>query len=318
MIEKNHSIEANWVVNLLCNYHCSYCGSRADAERPDHLTLSPQEYAEFFDRSERTWMLCMTGGEPFIHQKVVEIMEAVSQRHFLTINTNGTQTQRLREFGRRVPPERVQSIHVGIHVDERSRMNGWEALVDNIRLLKRYGFYLFASVVVTSQVIRQFPALYAQLKDEADCLLLPKLVRDEWYPKAYTSVERELIRSYIDRILGQFPELQHEPYTVNPIHDRDYVGGFPDFRGHDCRAGVDFVRIDPRGTIWRCQQKERIGSLITGELNLHKQPYVCRETFCPYYCLKYSSLRGVGTKEVQARAVTTPPLVVLGEQVGSA
>jgi hypothetical protein len=243
-------------------------------------------------------------------------MEAVSQRHFLTINTNGTQTQRLREFVKTVRPERVQSIHVGIHAEERSRTNGWEALVENIRLLKRHGFHVFASVVVTSQVITQFPALYARLRNDADCLLLPKLVRDKWYPKAYTAAERELIRSYIDRILGEFPELQYEPYTVNPIHDRDYVGGFPDFRGHDCRAGVDFVRIGPRGMIWRCEQKERIGNLVTGELNLHKEPYACRETFCPYYCLKYSSFRRSGAPDVQARAVTTPGLVVLGEQVG--
>lgn len=66
-------------------------------------------------------MLCMTGGEPFIHQKVVEVMEAVSQRHFLTINTNGT--QRLREFVRRLQPERVQSIHVGLSDALRIELN---------------------------------------------------------------------------------------------------------------------------------------------------------------------------------------------------
>jgi organic radical activating enzyme len=239
MIEGTYSIEANWVINKLCNYHCTYCWSRSDVEQAGVLTLTPLQYADFFDRSNRTWMLCITGGEPFVYAKVVDVMEAITENHFISINTNGSQTQRINDFVKRVRPSRVQSIHIGLHPAERTGTDGWKTLIENIRVLKQHGFEVFASAVMAPQVILQFPRAYALMMKDADCVLLPKLLRDATYPKAYTFSEQALIESYIDRILSDFPDLKDRPYTVNPIHDRDYVSGFPDFR--DTTAAREWI-----------------------------------------------------------------------------
>ena len=42
-------IEADWTLNLLCNYDCTYCISRAPKEHPLVGRLSPEQYLDFFD-----------------------------------------------------------------------------------------------------------------------------------------------------------------------------------------------------------------------------------------------------------------------------
>jgi len=287
----NYEMEADWIVNMLCNYNCIYCFSRSDVESRGVLELPPQQYADFFTKTGKTWMLHMSGGEPFVHNRAIDVMVALSKDHFLSFNTNGTQTERLKRFADLVTPDRVQYFHIGTHLLERERHHGWDVLFANMRMLREAGFMVFGSLVMEKSVILQFESLAKLMWEETGCVLIPKSERSLTDANLYTHEEKELLRGFVDEIISNHPEFL-DLYTINPLKDIKYLSGFPDFKGHDCRAGVQFVKIDEFGVIWRCERKEKLGNIAEGWLNLHPAPYKCQEQFCPYYCLKYSLLEG--------------------------
>jgi hypothetical protein len=124
--------------------------------------------------------------------------------------------------------------------------------------------------------------------DQTGCVLIPKTESHLTDNNQYTDGEKHLLRGFVKRVVEQHGFITHY-YTVNPLVDIFYLSGFPDFRGPDCHAGVKFVKIDEYGNVWRCEKKEKLGSIGEGLLNLHTAPYPCQEQFCPYYCLKYST-----------------------------
>ncbi len=77
-----------------CNLACLHCGSDCEAAKNHHidtdlLIKSLKELAE--DVEPQTVMICLTGGEPFLHKDFYKIVETIVQFGFLWgITTNGT------------------------------------------------------------------------------------------------------------------------------------------------------------------------------------------------------------------------------------
>jgi organic radical activating enzyme len=283
----NFDVEADWIINMLCNYNCQYCTSRSDEENDKVLLYTPEWYAKFFKQTGKTWMLHISGGEPFVWNKAVDVMIALSQDHYLSFNTNGTQSLRLARFAHEVNPSRVEYFHIGTHFEERTRNDGWSELYSNMRMLKKWGFTVFASLVMERSAFQHFRTVSRIMWEETGCVLVPKTEMHLTDSDSYTLPEKDQLEHFVWEILDKHPELLKH-YTINPLRDIDYLSGFPDFRGHLCRAGVKFVKIDEFGGIWRCQKKEKLGDIGEYWLNLHDTPYTCQEQFCPYYCLKHS------------------------------
>ena len=60
-----------------------------------HLRLLPlqraaQAFADFFDSTGKTWLLHLTGGEPFAYRGFVELCAALTRNHLLSLNSNVT------------------------------------------------------------------------------------------------------------------------------------------------------------------------------------------------------------------------------------
>ena len=97
MLERPYDVEAQWIINLICNYTCDYCFSSAP-EDPDLAgKLPPQAYADFFLSTGKTWLLHLSGGEPFAYRAIVEFCSVLSRDQFLAINSNLSST-RVRAF----------------------------------------------------------------------------------------------------------------------------------------------------------------------------------------------------------------------------
>lgn len=281
-------IEADWTLNLLCNYDCTYCISRAPKEHPLVGRLSPQQYLDFFNSTGKIWLLHLTGGEPFVHRDFLDLCRALTSRHYISLNSN-LSSRRVRDFVSTVDPSRVQYIHCGVHVEERDLKKGWRPLRDNVALLLERGFPVFASLVMTPAAF----ADYARVAEEFTPLgvpLIPKVLRGgfegRWYPQAYTAAERERFRAFSDQA-ESLAGAAHDP-TVNPFLDRDYLDGFPNFRGIECSAGRLFVSIGYDGKIFRCGQRTILGNIFERRLNLFSQDRPCDDEYCPYWCLRYS------------------------------
>jgi MoaA/NifB/PqqE/SkfB family radical SAM enzyme len=287
-------IEADWTLNLLCNYDCTYCISRAPKEHPLVGRLSPEQYLDFFDATGKTWLLHLTGGEPFVHRDFVALCQALASRHYISLNSN-LSSRRVRDFADVVHPSRVSYIHCGVHVEERDRLKGWRHLLANIELLLERGFPLFASLVMTPDAFAEYSRV-AEPFTSLGVPLIPKVLRGgfegRWYPQAYTEAERTQFRFLCEQAQAIAAaskwQLSHHAPTVNPFLDRDYLDGFPDFSGISCSAGRLSVSIGYDGRIFRCGSKTVLGNIFEKRLNLFAEDRPCDDDYCPYWCLRYS------------------------------
>lgn len=285
-------VEADWTLNLLCNYDCTYCISRAPKEHPLVGRISPDEYLDFFNSTGKTWLLHLTGGEPFVHRDFVTLCRALTSRHFISLNSN-LSSRRVRDFAESVDASRVHYIHCGVHVEERDRRKGWTQLSANVRLLLDREFPVFASLVLTPAALGEYPRV-AQFFAPLGVPLIPKVVRGffegRWYPQAYTAAERDQFRAFSEQA-ETMASVQRIGPTINPFLDRDYLDGFPDFRGIACSAGSRFVSIGYDGRIFRCGQRTMLGNIFERRVTLFTEDRPCDDDYCPYWCLRYSRFR---------------------------
>ena len=168
-------IEASWLLNLLCNFECAYCSSRAPIEHPLVGRLTPEQYLDFFDSTGKTWMIHFTGGEPFFHPDFLRLCQTLTSRHYISINSN-LSSPRVRDFAANVEASRVQLIHCAVHVEQRDRRKGWRNLQSNVTALLESGFPVFASLVMTPAAFAEFPRV-ADLFATLGVPLIPKAIR---------------------------------------------------------------------------------------------------------------------------------------------
>jgi len=287
-------IEADWTLNLFCNYDCDYCFSRASTEYPLVGRISAEQFLDFFNSTGKIWLLHLTGGEPFFHPDFVHLCRTLTSRHYISINSN-LSSNRVRAFAAEIDPSRVQYVHCGVHVEERDRRNGWRSLQANVTSLMDRGFPVFASLVMTPAGFRD----YARVADVFAALgvpLIPKAIRGfhqgRWYPQAYTEAERTGFRRFAEQAERAAEKSAWQPKrirgTVNPLLDQHYLDGVPDFTGIPCSAGRLSVSIGYDGRIFRCGQKTVIGNVFERRLDLFREDRPCDDEYCPYWCLRYS------------------------------
>jgi MoaA/NifB/PqqE/SkfB family radical SAM enzyme len=287
-----YDIEAGWALNLLCNYDCEYCFSRASTEHRLVGRMSPEQYLEFFDSTGKTWLLHLTGGEPFLHPEFVRLCRTLTSRHYISVNSN-LSSGRVHDFAADVDASRVQYVHCGVHTAERDRRKGWQRLLANVTLLLEGGFPVFASLVMTPAAFAAFPRVAGSFTS-LGVPLIPKALRGSyegrWYPQAYTEAERTQFRRFWEQAdaIARASKWQPDHSTVNPLLDRDYLDGFPDFAGIPCSAGRMSVSIGPDGKIFRCGRKMLLGNILQRRLDLVAEDRPCDNESCPYWCMRYS------------------------------
>lgn len=288
-----YDVEADWLLNSLCNFDCAYCLGHSRVEHPSVGKFPPQNAVKFFDDTNMTWLIHLTGGEPFFYPKFVELCEGLTDKHFISVNTNLT-SKLVFKFAQVVDPQRVAFVHCGSHVVEREQRNLVRDFVNKVSVLRDRGFSVFVSYVMSPPMIERFPLDFEFFKSEG-IVVVPKALRGVYkgrgYPESYTPEEREAFVRYsteAESFLADFDTLAlGERPTIDLLADRNFVTGIPDFRGRHCSAGMSFVRIQTNGSITRCGRRRVLGNLFKYKLELLSKPQECDDRCCPYFCFKY-------------------------------
>ncbi|GIH26286.1 hypothetical protein Aph01nite_45960 [Acrocarpospora phusangensis] len=289
-----YDIEADWVLMSTCNYRCAYCfWDAADLGAKISTPADAARLASFFDETGLTWLLHLTGGEPFMYPHFLKLCELLTQRHHISINTNADSV-RIRAFATTINPKHVDFVHCGVHEDQRELKEGKERFIANVTLLRDAGFPVFASCVMDPLLFPKFHDMWAEYADRG-VVLIPKALRGfhagRHFPRAYTDEERELFYDYTRRAAEFYAEsfaARGEPPSINPFMDGPlFLRQIPDFRGDLCEAGHRFVRIMPDGAVYRCGPGDLIGNLAEGWFARREGPSECVERECPYFCAKY-------------------------------
>lgn len=295
-VSEVHQIEADWVLNDFCNYDCEYCFFHAKKEHEMVGLISPQEYLDFFNRTGRVWLFHFTGGEPLFYPDFAKLCQVLSSSHYVALNSNLASNEILR-FAELVDPKRVHYIHCSVHPSQRKQRGGYRELRTRLKILLKQGYPVFASCVMTPSIFEEFEEIQAMLS-ALDLPLVPKSLRGTYrgepYPESYSDGQREQLQAFAALAeeaarVSEWNPFRNQP-TINPLLDRYFLDGFPDFTGIPCSAGVDFVRIKPDGKVYRCGLNSRIGNLFERRLGLGEAPRPCDDTCCPYICLRYTGL----------------------------
>jgi MoaA/NifB/PqqE/SkfB family radical SAM enzyme len=312
VVERKYDIEAQWMVNLICDYSCEYCFSSAPKDPSLVGKLSPRAYADFFDSTGKTWLLHLSGGEPFAYHGLVELCAALARNHLLSINSNLT-SKRVRAFAQAVDPQRVEYIHCGVHPEEREKRNGWRTLAANLQTLAQAGFPVFASCVMTPAAFALFEGASERL-DTVEVPLIPKalrgLYRGRRYPQSYSGQEREQFLRFSELAERKIRDcrlapLRNDP-TVNPLVDRYLLQGAPDFTGVRCSAGRKIVTIAPDGNIYACSATGWIGNIFRRRLKLYSTDQPCHSEWRHYACVRYSAVDAEHVQSLPLMPVEMP------------
>ena len=287
-----YDIEADWLLLLTCNFRCGYCfidEAALGAKIPRHGT--PEQWREGFARTGRTWLLHMTGGEPSVHPDFLALARALSQDHYLSLNSNLSHAQ-MDGFADTVDPARVHFINASLHHDERVARGGLETFVQRVRRLQQRGFRVMVSQVADPVILPRLEGIMDRMAAQG-LHVFPKALRERVqgreYPQAYSVAERALIARLADTARRGSIALRQamgEAPTIDLFREELHLER-RDYRGRLCGAGPRFVQIDEAGRVRRCGSPVALGNVLLGNVTLPTQERRCRTQYCPYFCEKY-------------------------------
>jgi len=316
-------LEIKWKVTYRCNFRCPYCFCRNKWDIfPDELK-DIDTIVEGFDRLGRTCQVFFSGGEPFLFPNFIELCKRLTQRHFISINTNISHKD-VKRFAEEIDPRRVRFLNCAVHLEERLRKNILEDFIQTYNLLQNKGFIVFASYVVYPNLVKRLESDYAFFKSRGIILrtkvyrgkYLPfpilnhlLLWRVKWfkkyfmrrYPGAFSPKDKAIIRKCIDeglrdRDTSSFPDVEKEGGRfLYPSLDKHHLDGVPSFKGYECQAGREVVTMDSLGEVHCCYDgKDRhMGNLFKDGIKLFDKPIICsyNSCSCPNLGFRYSKLK---------------------------
>ena len=289
-----YDIEADWLLLSTCNYTCHYCYRPVEKLRGRiRVAGSIERIAGFFNESGLTWLLHITGGEPLVYPGFVELCQELTRQHVMSLNSN-VSLGNIVDFARTVPPERVNFVHCGLHIEQRERRNAVADFIKHVSLLQDCGFRVMVSCVMYPDLFDRFEADF-RFFGARELVLIPKALqgpyRGKLYPDSYTPDQRQAFLSHSLRAEEHLTRLGTKispPPTIDLFLDRNFVQrARPDYRGRLCNAGHTFVRIRENGDIRRCGPRDVLGNVVDRVFDRRTGPSVCNEFQCPYFCARY-------------------------------
>lgn len=285
-----YDVIVTWRVNQVCSFQCAYCSPSQNSSV--ELNRYSEKAELFFERTDRTFLICMTGGEPFLNPRFVDLLEKLTSRHYIGIYTNLT-SGKVFDFAKRIDPGRVEFVDCSVHLDERERQGKMDDFVRKYSMLRELGFNASASIVASPQVLRRFEEVYDYFGRRGIALLpqnLQGFFHRKHYPRGYTIEQRRKLRLYSE--LSE-PEASRVRRNFGPENASARLIDAPySWKGSPCAAGKDFVYLEHDGTFTRCtSEKVVLGSVETGELALYEEPRPCGVEICrcPYHGLSFAA-----------------------------
>ncbi len=124
-LKEQCDIEIVWKLLDPCNFRCSYC-FRSNFDK--HKFMDIDKIVEGFNGLGLTCQISITGGEPFLFPNFVDLCKKLTERHIIRLATNSSRKEIYR-FAEEIDPNRVSSINLNIHLEERIRLNLMEDFI---------------------------------------------------------------------------------------------------------------------------------------------------------------------------------------------
>lgn len=247
----------HWNVTSKCNLDCDYCFGHSSGNEKIYK-IDIEKLISTLDKSNRIFRISFTGGEPFLIPNFVEACEAITEKHFLSLNTH-LLSNRVKEFADNIDPKRILMFHASLHLEELKINDKWNIFSHNFHYCKSKGINIYAEAVA-------YPSFVNRINYYNDLCRLHKIeytygpfygeYNSMKYPDAYSEAEINLF--------GLVPSEFNKFYQ----------------KGNLCNAGVNAGVVYPKGNIMPCfQKKETIGNIYEG-IKFNNKIFECGFNYC--------------------------------------
>lgn len=281
-----YDIRASFKINRKCNFRCPYCFHKKlwDKEKKD---VDFDKSIDFFNKTDKTWFIQLSGGEPFIYPKFIELCKELTKKHFISFNTN-LSSPKVNKFIKEVNPNKVGGITCSIQYPELERLNLKQNFIKKIKSLKKAGFHLDTNCVMWPPVLKRVDELFKEFIKEG---IYPKptgfigIYTNKKYPEAYTEEESKTMKNY----LNLFHQNQKKPEFILKqknlnLPKKTITGnlqGSLSFYGIPCYAGKNHIIILQNGDVRKCHSDTKIlGNIFQNNVKLFNAPVRCNILKC--------------------------------------
>jgi MoaA/NifB/PqqE/SkfB family radical SAM enzyme len=248
----------HWHITNRCNMECEYCFSVPHKPDNDIASIDTNKLLETLSKTNKTFRIGFTGGEPFLVPNFVEAASKITEDHFLSINTNLT-LPAVADFAEKINPDKVLFIHASFHFTELQKKNLLEKYTYYFHLLKEKNFNIYAEEVA-------YPPHLERLEKDAERLKRLGInlrfgayygfIGDKRYPESYTEEE-------INRF--NLPRSEIEKFSQKNVL---------------CNAGYNVGVVFSKGQIKPCFQiHENLGNIYES-INFNDKLIKCPAEYC--------------------------------------
>jgi hypothetical protein len=259
----------SWNMNTTCNYRCSYCTQRFVDDR-GRWARDSERFIGAFARLPGIWEVKLSGGEPFVHPNLIEIVSALAHLHFeISVVTNFSANDALIDSFVRVagPSLRIFSCSLHLEYVDPPRGAGVAAWIERcvrLRSMLAPSASLCVTIVATQSNFPRLPALAAAFENAG---LVFKVQPEKQ--------DREVV-SYTNDQLGLLTRMGGHNQSGRIAAD---------FGGQPCWAGSRYFILDDIGNAYRCYPArrygvERMGNFLDESFILGDAPSPCRYRYC--------------------------------------
>jgi MoaA/NifB/PqqE/SkfB family radical SAM enzyme len=249
---KRFPYRINWEITQQCNFDCEYCSNCFTVNKtPLPNTYQPIELKNIFDQTGISWLILITGGEPFLYPDFVGICNELTQKHHLQITTN-LSLKEVYDFADTINPDKVFNISASYHRMTRNSVKAKKEFIDKCHYLIDRKFKIIVNLIAYPPIIDTIESDVFMFKNEGiDTMLFGYrgIYNSKQFPAAYSESELDLIRKYaID-----------ETEIKIATNDLNYYGYY-------CEAGSKYFSLSQNGDIGRCfTLPKKIGNLFEGK-----------------------------------------------------
>jgi len=262
---KNITYDMECAIELLtaCNYHCEFCsGPRmAKSIRRGFTNQDIQKVIDFFNNSNKTWLIGMSGGEPSIHPHFFNLINSLKEKHYFYFFSNLTFD--INKFIQTVSPKRVQYFKASLHkeADENE-------FLEKFDLLHKKGYNPILIMVSTPDTFDQIERISKISKERGYSFNLSTLegpYKGKNYPNDYNKQQESFIEEHIE-----------EPGNLIRLFNKT-PGGLNTY-GCSCRAGKTSFTLDMEtGNFTICESNNTIiGNIYENTFNPNNNNIVCK------------------------------------------
>ena len=261
----------SWNINTACNYRCSYCTQRFKEDRGRWSRDTPRFLAAF-GRLPGRWEVKLSGGEPFVHPTLDEIVAGLAGLgHRVSVVTNfAAPLPKLLAFAA-AARGRAGIFSCSLHLEY---VDDLDAFIDKA---------LAVAAALAEAADPSLPAPRLCVTSVATRAALPRLP---------AIAERFAARGLVFKVQPEKQDREVIPYSTEEQVVLLRLGGHNntgrivhEYRGRPCWAGARYFIVDDQGTAFRCYPArrlkiERMGDFLSPSFTLADGPSPCLYRQC--------------------------------------